>query len=64
MVNIKDISSTNIGNLVIDTVSISMLQNTRGNYDLSDYVRDFDGTSEELDIDLIKLASKELQNKP
>ena len=41
-------------NLVTNTVPISMLQNTRRNYDLGDHVTDFYGTQEDLDIALIK----------
>ncbi len=47
-----------IGNLVVVTVAKEMRDKTENNYDLSDYVEDFEGTQEELNISLIKMAAK------
>lgn len=52
--------SKQIGELVINKLSLSMLQNSRGTYDINNYIKDFNGTPEELNIELIKLASNEL----
>ena len=54
---------TNIGSFIIDTLSLSMMQNSRGKYDISNYIADFKGTQEELYIDLIKIISKEISHK-
>lgn len=53
-------SPISIGIRVINTIELAMLQNTRGNYSIKEYIRDFKGTPEELEIELIKLAAKEL----
>ncbi len=47
-----------IGKIVITTASKLFDESTHGNYSISDYVDDFEGTQEELIVALIKLASK------
>lgn len=46
-----------IGDCVCNTVNQDMLKKSEGNYSLSDYINDFEGTQYELDIALIKYAA-------
>lgn len=50
--------SENIGKIVIVTVAKNLEESTNGNYTISDFIEDFDGTEKELDIVLIKMAAK------
>lgn len=47
-----------IGNLVVATVANDMKRTSENNYDISDYIEDFEGTQEEINIALIKAAAK------
>ena len=49
-----------IGKIVIGTLNKIFTEQTEGNYNLNDYIYDFEGTQEELNIELIKIASKYL----
>ena len=49
-----------IGSLILATVENYMRKETQNNYTLSDYVEDFEGSEEQLNIALIKMAAKEL----
>lgn len=48
----------NIGRIVLYAVDQNIKNKTGNNYDLNDFINDFSGTQEELDITLIKMAAE------
>jgi len=57
MVNIENSIDT-IGSIIVNAINQDFLNKTNGNFDINDYVNDYDGSQYELNVQLIKLAAK------
>lgn len=53
-------TSQQIGNIIVSTVANDMNKQSQGNYGINDYIEDFEGTEQELNITLIRMAAKVL----